>query len=171
VVRAFEAYIAAPRAGEVYSRGGGRESNPSILECLDMIEAVCNRKVLWRHDERNREGDHICYIGDMSKFCAHHPGWSLTRRIADIIEEMVRAQAVAELPLIILGRGDESAAPENSVLQRPELSAQGCASCRLRRCNASATVATTRRRARRIGAAPRYHDFHRWSVILNKRRR
>jgi CDP-paratose 2-epimerase len=40
VVRAFEAFIAAPRVGEVYNLGGGRESNASILECFDMIEAA-----------------------------------------------------------------------------------------------------------------------------------
>ena len=93
VVRAFEAFMAAPRIGEVYNLGGGRESNASILECFTMIEAISGRKVLWRYDERNREGDHICYISDMSKFRAHYPGWSLTRRVEDIIEEMVRSDA------------------------------------------------------------------------------
>jgi CDP-paratose 2-epimerase len=93
VVRAFEAFMAAPRIGEVYNLGGGRESNASILECFTMIEAISGRKVSWRYDERNREGDHICYISDMSKFRAHYPGWSLTRRVEDIIEEMVRSDA------------------------------------------------------------------------------
>jgi len=95
VIRVFEAFIEAPRAGEVYNLGGGRESNASILECFEMIEAVSNRKVSWRYDERNREGDHICYISDMSKFRSHYPGWSLTRRVPDIVEEMVRSEAAA----------------------------------------------------------------------------
>jgi len=94
VVRAFEEFIAAPRAGEVYNLGGGRESNASILECFEIIEAVSGRKVAWRYDEKNREGDHICYISDMGKFCAHYPGWSLTRRVPDIVDEMVRVEAV-----------------------------------------------------------------------------
>jgi CDP-paratose 2-epimerase len=95
VVRAFEAFIATPRAGEVYNLGGGRESNASILECFEMIEAASQRKVSWRYDERNREGDHICYISDMAKFRAHYPGWSLTRRVADIVEEMILFEAHA----------------------------------------------------------------------------
>jgi CDP-paratose 2-epimerase len=95
VVRAFEAFIDAPRPGEVYNLGGGRDSNASILECFEMIEAVSNRKISWRYDERNREGDHICYISDMAKFRSHYPDWSLTRRVADIVEEMVRAEALA----------------------------------------------------------------------------
>jgi CDP-paratose 2-epimerase len=94
VVRAFEEFIAAPRVGEVYNLGGGRESNASILECFDMIEAASGRKVAWRYDEKNREGDHICYISDMGKFRAHYPRWSLTRRVPDIVEEMVRFEAL-----------------------------------------------------------------------------
>jgi CDP-paratose 2-epimerase len=94
VVRAFEEFIAAPRAGEVYNLGGGRESNASILECFEMIEATSGRKVAWRYDEKNREGDHICYISDMGKFRAHYPGWSLTRLVPDIVEEMVRVEAL-----------------------------------------------------------------------------
>jgi CDP-paratose 2-epimerase len=94
VVRAFEAFIAAPRAGEVYNLGGGRDSNASILECFEMIEAASRRKVSWRYDERNREGDHICYISDMAKFRAHYPAWSPTRRVPGIIDEMVRFEAL-----------------------------------------------------------------------------
>jgi CDP-paratose 2-epimerase len=94
VVRAFEEFIAAPRVGEVYNLGGGRESNASILECFDMIEAASGRKVAWRYDEKNREGDHICYISDMGKFRDHYPRWSLTRRVPDIVEEMVRFEAL-----------------------------------------------------------------------------
>ena len=93
VVRAFESFMSAPRVGEVYNLGGGRESNASILECFAMIEAMSGRKISWRYDERNREGDHICYISDMSKFRAHYPNWSLTRRVEDIIDEMIRADA------------------------------------------------------------------------------
>jgi CDP-paratose 2-epimerase len=94
VVRAFEAFIAAPRVGEVYNLGGGRESNASILECFDMIEAASGRKVTWGYDDRNRAGDHICYISNMSKFRLHYPGWSLTRRVADMIDEMVHSEAL-----------------------------------------------------------------------------
>jgi CDP-paratose 2-epimerase len=95
VVRAFEAFMAAPRVGEVYNLGGGRESNASILECFEMIEAISGRRVAWRYDDRNRAGDHICYISDMSKFRSHYPSWSLTRRVGDMIDEMVRLETLS----------------------------------------------------------------------------
>ena len=94
VVRAFEAFMAAPRVGEVYNLGGGRESNASILECFEMIEAASGRKVAWRYDDCNRAGDHICYISNMARFRSHYPAWSLTRRVGDMIDEMVRLEAL-----------------------------------------------------------------------------
>ena len=75
---------------EVYNLGGGRESNASILELFAMIEEATGRRVSWRYDETNREGDHICYITDMAKFRSHYPGWNLTRRVEDIVHEMIR---------------------------------------------------------------------------------
>jgi len=81
--------LAAPRTAEVYNLGGGRESNASILELFAMIEEATGKRVSWRYDETNREGDHICYITDMAKFRSHYPGWNLTRRLEDIAQEMI----------------------------------------------------------------------------------
>lgn len=89
VVSAMEAFIDAPRAGEVYNLGGGRESNVSVLECIDKIEARLQRKIEVEYVDRNRVGDHICYISDLAKFKAHYPRWRLTRFVDDILEELL----------------------------------------------------------------------------------
>jgi len=86
--------LAAPRTAEVYNLGGGRESNASILELFAMIEEATGKRVSWRYDETNREGDHICYITDMAKFRSHYPGWNLTRRLEDIVQEMIRLDVI-----------------------------------------------------------------------------
>ncbi len=90
VVRLFEAFIENPRCGEVYNIGGGRPNSASILECFDKIKALTGRDVDYEYDERNREGDHICFISDTRKLKSHFPKWSLTRSLDDIVEEMVR---------------------------------------------------------------------------------
>lgn len=95
VVRAMEAIIESPRNGEVYNLGGGRESNASVLECIDKIEALTGRKIDWEYVDQNRMGDHICYISNLTKLKSHYPSWSLTRKIDDIIEEIV--ETVSEL--------------------------------------------------------------------------
>ena len=45
VVRAFEAFHAAPRPAAVYNLGGGRESNVSMLEAIATCEAIAGREL------------------------------------------------------------------------------------------------------------------------------
>jgi CDP-paratose 2-epimerase len=92
VVGAMEAFIEAPRAGEVYNLGGGRESNASLLECMDMIETRLGWRVATEYQEQNRAGDHICYISDTAKLKRHFPGWRLKHTIDDIVAELVAAE-------------------------------------------------------------------------------
>jgi CDP-paratose 2-epimerase len=92
VVRAMEAFIRSPRCGEVYNLGGGRESNASLLECVDKIEARLKRAIKTTYVDKNRSGDHICYISDLTKFKSHYPGWRLTRFVDDIIDEIIDSE-------------------------------------------------------------------------------
>jgi CDP-paratose 2-epimerase len=92
VVAAFDTYIAAPRPGEVYNLGGGRESNASLLECVDKLEARLGRKMNTQYVDQNRIGDHICYISDLTKFKTHYPKWKLTRFVDDILDEILRVE-------------------------------------------------------------------------------
>jgi CDP-paratose 2-epimerase len=91
VCRAFEEFFAAPRPGEVYNLGGGRDNSVSVLEAIRMAEDAVGRKLPHEYVEQNRSGDHICYISDLSKLRAHYPGWSVTRPLAAIVEEIARA--------------------------------------------------------------------------------
>lgn len=88
VARFIEMYIEAPRAGEVYNMGGGRGNSCSILEAFDFAESVTGRASSWEYDEQNREGDHICYISDLSKAQEHYPEWGITKSLEDIFEEL-----------------------------------------------------------------------------------
>ena len=92
VIAAFEAFAANPSPGEVYNLGGGRENAASVLECFDLIEKLGGYRVNWTYDERNRIGDHICYISNLHKLKTHFPSWSITRSLPSIVEEMIRAE-------------------------------------------------------------------------------
>ncbi len=93
VIAAFDAFARAPRPGEVYNIGGGRENSVSILECLALLEPRLNRPVRWRYEEDARRGDHICYISDVGKLRRHYPDWTITRRVARILDDLVEAEA------------------------------------------------------------------------------
>ena len=92
VIQAFETFVQAPQPGEVYNIGGGRENAASILECIQLIEEIGGYKINWRYEDRNRIGDHICYISDLRKLKTHFPGWHITRSLRDIIAEMIEAE-------------------------------------------------------------------------------
>jgi CDP-paratose 2-epimerase len=92
VVLAMEAFINSPRCAEVYNLGGGRESNASLLECIDKIEARLGHRVKTVYVDVPRKGDHICYISDLTKFKSHYPQWRLTRFVDDIIDEILNSE-------------------------------------------------------------------------------
>jgi CDP-paratose 2-epimerase len=92
VVRAFEEFARNPRPGEVYNLGGGRANSVSMVEAITRIEALTDRKINWTYSETSRKGDHICYISNLAKLKSHYPGWSLTRSLDSILEEMVAAE-------------------------------------------------------------------------------
>jgi CDP-paratose 2-epimerase len=87
-VNAFYQFYQAPRIGEVYNIGGGRFSNCSILEAIQVCERIADRKLNWSYVESNRIGDHIWWISDLRKFKTHYPEWNLTYGIQDILEEI-----------------------------------------------------------------------------------
>jgi CDP-paratose 2-epimerase len=91
-VRAFEEFVRAPRSGEVYNLGGGRENSVSLLEAIALVEEMVGRKVQQKYCEQPRRGDHICYISDLTKLKSHYPNWRVTRDLPSILEEMVTAE-------------------------------------------------------------------------------
>jgi CDP-paratose 2-epimerase len=91
VARFAERFIDAPRTGEVYNCGGGRENSCSILEAFSRVERLTGRAMRWEYVDRSREGDHICYISDLSRMKEHYQGWSIEKSLDDIFNELVEA--------------------------------------------------------------------------------
>jgi CDP-paratose 2-epimerase len=88
VVRFFEEFIKAPRCAEVYNLGGGRQNSCSILEAFELIETISGIPMNYEYSENNREGDHICYISNLSKMKEHYPNWDITINLNTIFEEI-----------------------------------------------------------------------------------
>lgn len=88
VAQFIDAFFKAPRKGEVYNIGGGRANSTSILEAFKRVEGISGKAMRYQYDEKNREGDHICYISDLSKMKAHYPEWDITRDLQTAFEEI-----------------------------------------------------------------------------------
>ncbi len=89
VARFIAAFIATPRAGEVYNLGGGKANSVSILEAFKIAESFTGKKQISTYVEENRAGDHICYYSDLRKMKAHYPTWDITQSAQDTIKQIV----------------------------------------------------------------------------------
>ncbi|MAT70186.1 MAG: NAD-dependent epimerase [Planctomycetaceae bacterium] len=81
-------FLAKPRCGEVYNLGGGRENSISILEAFDLIASISGKPMQYEYVDKNREGDHICYISDLSKIRDHYPDWRLEKDLNTTFQEI-----------------------------------------------------------------------------------
>lgn len=81
-------FIAAPRVGEIYNIGGGRENSVSILEAFKIAEQISNNRMQYEYVDQPRSGDHICYYSNLAKMKAHYPGWDITKSVNDIMTEI-----------------------------------------------------------------------------------
>ena len=90
VVKFMEEFIKAPRNGEVYNLGGGKENSCSIWEAFDIVEGISGKKMIYEYIDKNREGDHICYYSNLMKIKTHYPAWRVTISIRDIFKDICK---------------------------------------------------------------------------------
>ena len=93
LIHAFYHFFQAPRVAEVYNIGGGRRSNCSMLEAIDLCQEITGRALNYTYSEENRIGDHIWYISDLSKFKSHYPEWDLAYDVPQILQSIYERNA------------------------------------------------------------------------------
>ena len=89
LVNCFWEVFKKPKKGEVYNIGGGRHSNCSIIEALELVEKIAGIQIKKKYARSNRVGDHIWYISNLSKFKKSYPNWKQKYNTKSIIEELV----------------------------------------------------------------------------------
>ena len=88
LLSAFDAFFGAPRIGEVYNIGGGRECHCSMLEAIALTEEVTGLRLNHEYHDTARLGDHIWYISDISKFKSHYPAWRMQFSLRELVEDI-----------------------------------------------------------------------------------
>ena len=86
VCTAFLAFYERPRQAAIYNLGGGRGNSVSILEAIARFEEFMGKKLQVEYVERNRVGDHICYISDLRRLKADYPQWEITRSLENVFQ-------------------------------------------------------------------------------------
>ena len=89
LVNSFWEFFKKPTSGEVYNMGGGRYSNCSIIEALNLVEEIANINIKKDILKNPRVGDHIWYISNLSKFKKHYPNWKQKYNTKKIIQELI----------------------------------------------------------------------------------
>lgn len=88
LIAAFAEFHKNPRSAEVYNIGGGRQSNCSMKEAIQICQEISGNKLDHTYAEDNRIGDHIWYVSDLSKFKSHYPDWDITYDVPKILGEI-----------------------------------------------------------------------------------
>jgi len=89
LVNCFWEFYKKPNYGKIYNIGGGRFSNCSIIEALELVEKITKIKIKKNIVKKNRVGDHIWYISNIHKFKKDYPNWKQKYNTKKIIEELV----------------------------------------------------------------------------------
>ena len=89
--RFMAAFVGAPRVGEVYNLGGGKDNSCSILEAFKIAEKFSDKAQVFTYVDENRIGDHICYYSDLRKMREHYPNWDISVSLEETIRQIVEA--------------------------------------------------------------------------------
>jgi CDP-paratose 2-epimerase len=88
VVRAFAAFHANPRPAAVYNLGGGRDSNVSMLEAIELCQQIAGRELSYTLSDQARIGDHRWWVSDLGGFIRDYPSWRLTFDVPAVLRDI-----------------------------------------------------------------------------------
>jgi CDP-paratose 2-epimerase len=88
LVVAFDHWRKAPRSGDVFNIGGGRESNCSMIEAIQAAELIAGKRLDWDYSDRARIGDHKWWISSNAAFRSRYTGWSVLHDTETILQEI-----------------------------------------------------------------------------------
>ncbi len=89
LVNCFWEYYKKPKPGKIYNIGGGRYSNCSIIEAIDIFQKLTNIEVKKKIIKKPRVGDHIWYISNLKKFKKDYTKWEQKYDSKKIIDELL----------------------------------------------------------------------------------
>ena len=74
-------------AGEVYNVGGGRRNSISVLETIDLIEEITDKRINYELAPE-RDADHKWWITDTGKIRDAFPSWGITIGLKEIFKDI-----------------------------------------------------------------------------------
>jgi CDP-paratose 2-epimerase len=88
VIRAFDEFFRSAGCGEVYNMGGGRRSNCSMLEAIELCQRIAGKQLRWEYAEPNSRSELKWWISDVSRFRQRNPEWRQAYDVPLILSEI-----------------------------------------------------------------------------------
>lgn len=88
LANAFYHFIKKPKVAAVYNIGGGEERSVSVLEAISSMEKQIGKKAIVEYHDKERQGDRIWDIHDITSFERDYPKWKFKYSLQDIIKEL-----------------------------------------------------------------------------------
>jgi CDP-paratose 2-epimerase len=88
LIRAFHEFYKRPGTSKVYNMGGGRYSNCSMLEAIELCEGITGKPFQSKYSDHNRRGDHIWWVSDVTRFREQYPEWRPQYDVPQILQEI-----------------------------------------------------------------------------------
>ena len=89
LVNCFWEYYKKPKPGKIYNIGGGRYSNCSIIEAINIFQKLTKIEVKKNIIKLPRVGDHVWYISNLKKFKKDYTNWKQKYDTEKIISELL----------------------------------------------------------------------------------
>ncbi|MCB9385558.1 MAG: NAD-dependent epimerase/dehydratase family protein [Bryobacterales bacterium] len=94
---AFECFYRRPGSGKVYNIGGARRNSCSVLEAVALCEKIAGKRLNVSYEDQSRQGDHMWWITDTSRFRADYPEWRPRFDLETTLTQIYEARAELEL--------------------------------------------------------------------------
>ena len=80
-----------------------------MLEAIALCEEITETKLDWKYFDENRQGDHMWWISDISRFQSHYPRWNLTYDVPAILQGGVTSCAQEQNLVLVAGSSSSNA--------------------------------------------------------------
>jgi CDP-paratose 2-epimerase len=93
LIRAFDEFFRSPGCGEVYHIGGGRRSNCSALETIELCQRIAGKQLRWEYAEPGNRSEPKWWISDVSSFRNRYPEWRQAYDVPLMLSEIYECNA------------------------------------------------------------------------------
>ena len=64
------------------------EDKTALEQAIEAMQVISGRSMDYEYVDKNRAGDHICYISDLRAMCQEYLSWHISKRFEMLFKEI-----------------------------------------------------------------------------------